>query len=274
MIGRFARFALRRPATLFAVLGALGVWGMVAVNAVALQDGAHPAPLLGYADEAARQHAVPRPAPASLTGASDPEAEAERRRAAEEDVALLRDLQELLTERGFYSGEIDGLRGPMTSDAIRAWQQTAGLEPTGEPTVALLAQIQLSSYVSPPVPEANPLREASASQEPGERAQPEANAPGLPSMSTLSGEDVALVSPEPDFLPDEPVRDPRVEALQSVLADLGYAPGRIDGEMGPQTEEAIRRFEADRGMSPTGDVSERLLRELSAVSGIPLGVQD
>lgn len=262
MLARLARLMLRHPAGSLGGLLALGVWSAVAVNAVALQSGPHPAPLLGRSDEMTARVAVPRPAPESRNASDvrDPEAEAEQRRAREEEMALVRDIQKLLADRGFYAGEPDGLHGGMTEDAIRAFQRKAGLEETGRPTVALFAQIQLSSYVAPPVPDANPLRDPPQTSE-------HEDGPGMPSMSTLTGDDLALVPPEPA----QPESDPRVEAVQRVLADLGYAPGRIDGQMGPQTSAAIRRFEEDRGMTPSGEISERLLRELSAVSGMSLG---
>ena len=53
-----------------------------------------------------------------------------------------------------------------------------------------------------------------------------------------------------------------VHKVQRKLAKLGYAPGTIDGRLGEQTREAIRVFEADRGWTVTGDISDRLLAEL------------
>lgn len=40
-------------------------------------------------------------------------------------------LQEDLTAAGFYSGPIDGIYGPATVEAVKALQQSAGLDPTG-----------------------------------------------------------------------------------------------------------------------------------------------
>jgi len=50
--------------------------------------------------------------------------------------------------------------------------------------------------------------------------------------------------------------------VQSALAKLGYAPGRIDGRMGEQTKIAIRTFEADMGWPVTGEMTDALLQEL------------
>lgn len=255
-IGRLASLVARRPAAALAVLTAVTVWSAVAVNALALQGGPHPAPLLGRADPALSDAALPRLR------------DAEHRREAEERRALVRDLQELLAARGFYDGEADGLAGPLTAQAIRDFEARAGLESTGEPRAALLAHIQLSDVEAPAADAASDGDRPAQAEEPA--AEAEAHDPeetGLPDMSTLTESDIALAPPEPEAAPI----DPQVEAVQRVLADLGYAPGRIDGQLGPQTEEAIRRFQRDRGMEPTGELDGELLRELSNVSGMSLG---
>ena len=74
--------------------------------------------------------------------------------------------------------------------------------------------------------------------------------------------------PVPPPLPASPER--RVRALQQALADLGYAPGRIDGRLHPRTRAAIARFERDHGLAETGRASEALMRKLSAVAGVAL----
>jgi len=80
------------------------------------------------------------------------------------------------------------------------------------------------------------------------------------------------VPPVPPVLPAQSAADDgqRILAVQKVLADLGYAPGRIDGRLGSQTRAAIMRFEQDNGLKPTGELSPALLRRLSAISGVSL----
>jgi peptidoglycan hydrolase-like protein with peptidoglycan-binding domain len=80
------------------------------------------------------------------------------------------------------------------------------------------------------------------------------------------------IPPVPPIAPESPAPDPerRLLAIQKVLADLGYAPGRIDGRLGSRTQAAIARFESDQGMTVTGEVSAALIGRLSAVSGVPL----
>ena len=54
-----------------------------------------------------------------------------------------------------------------------------------------------------------------------------------------------------------------VRSVQLRLEELGYDPGAIDGELGGQTQIAIRRFQADRRMTISGAVSEELIIELN-----------
>ena len=62
----------------------------------------------------------------------------------------------------------------------------------------------------------------------------------------------------------------RVLALQRALARLGYGPVRMSGTFGPDTKEAIERFERDWMMPVTGLMSENLFTKLAAVNGAPI----
>jgi putative chitinase len=42
------------------------------------------------------------------------------------------------------------------------------------------------------------------------------------------------------------------QALQRALVAAGYAPGPIDGQIGPRTKEALRSFQRDRGLTVDG----------------------
>jgi hypothetical protein len=44
----------------------------------------------------------------------------------------------------------------------------------------------------------------------------------------------------------------------------------MNGAADRETREAIERFERDRNMATTGEISERLMRELAAFSGSAL----
>jgi peptidoglycan hydrolase-like protein with peptidoglycan-binding domain len=55
-----------------------------------------------------------------------------------------------------------------------------------------------------------------------------------------------------------------IASIQRSLVQLGYRPGRADGQFGEETARAIRDFEVDRGMVPKGRISAELARQLEA----------
>jgi peptidoglycan hydrolase-like protein with peptidoglycan-binding domain len=94
---------------------------------------------------------------------------------------------------------------------------------------------------------------------------------GLPSrqlVAALGAEPAgaAMGDADPDALAGAPVPgDPRVAAVQDALSRAAYGPLQADGLLGPQTEEAIRRFQADHGLAVTGELTDSLVVELRAL---------
>ena len=62
----------------------------------------------------------------------------------------------------------------------------------------------------------------------------------------------------------------RTIAVQRALSEFGYGQIKPTGTVGPETRAAIEKFERERKLPVTGQVSERLTRELSAMKGGPL----
>jgi hypothetical protein len=62
----------------------------------------------------------------------------------------------------------------------------------------------------------------------------------------------------------------RVAAVQRVLTEYGYGQLKPTGVAGTDTQAAILRFERERKLPVTGQVSDRLVRELAAVIGHPV----
>ena len=56
--------------------------------------------------------------------------------------ADIRDLQQLLADKGFFAGGVDGVVGPETRKAIRAYQRRVHLPPDGYPTTGLLERLR------------------------------------------------------------------------------------------------------------------------------------
>jgi hypothetical protein len=62
----------------------------------------------------------------------------------------------------------------------------------------------------------------------------------------------------------------RVAAVQRALTDYGYGQLKPTGIAGADTQAAIQKFEKVRKLPVTGQVSDRLVRELVAVIGHPI----
>ncbi len=68
-----------------------------------------------------------------------------------------------------------------------------------------------------------------------------------------------------------PITGPhRVAAVQRALTEYGYGQLKPTGTIGPDTRSVIERFERERRLPVTGQVSERLVRELAIVIGHPI----
>ena len=140
------------------------------------------------------------------------------------------EIQRELAKRGFYDGAADGVYGPKTDAAIRDFEQAAGLKPSADPNETLLAAIV---------------------------------------RSTVKAK-TAAPSARPDPIAELLAPSRRITAVQRALSDYGYGQIKPTGIYGPETRIAIERFERDRKLPVTGQISDRLTRELAAMTGRPL----
>ncbi len=62
----------------------------------------------------------------------------------------------------------------------------------------------------------------------------------------------------------------RIAAVQRTLTEFGYAQLKPTGVAGSETKAAIAKFEKERKLPVTGQMSDRLVRELAAVTGRPI----
>jgi len=58
--------------------------------------------------------------------------------------SIVDNVQSALANAGYYTGSVDGIMGPLTRDAITAYQQDNGLPVTGTITPSLLRSLGLS----------------------------------------------------------------------------------------------------------------------------------
>jgi len=285
------RIAGERPADRVA-LGFAGVIAVViAVNALGRQTGPHPAPMFSTARiEAPTAAPVPAPKPADIqttasitphhsqTQTSATQAAAPATAQARPRAEIVADIQKELSRRGLYDGALDGRYGPRTDAAIRDFETQAGLRQTGEPTEQVLAAMRRTT------PQRNPASAATSQPQPQPRPQtqaavPASTAPALSVQPTraetpqtiaqLIQTDATTRAPTVTAATSGPEQR-RVLAAERALSQAGYGPIQVDGRFGIDTREAIQRFERDRKLPITGQVNDRLMRELAAVTGMPV----
>jgi hypothetical protein len=75
------------------------------------------------------------------------------------------------------------------------------------------------------------------------------------------------VSSRSDPVGDLIIASRRVASVQRALTDYGYGQLKPTGTAGSDTQAAIQKFERDRKLPITGQMSDRLVRELSTVTG-------
>ena len=152
---------------------------------------------------------------------------------AQARVQLIANIQRELSRKGFYDGPADGIWGSKTDAAARDFLQASGLKVNPEANENLLRAI--SSYVAKPV--------AAAA------------APSPPATDPIA----KLIAPSK-----------RIVSIQRALADFGYGQIKATGVHDPETRSAIEKFERDHRLPVTGQISDRFVRELAAMTGRPL----
>jgi peptidoglycan hydrolase-like protein with peptidoglycan-binding domain len=227
---------------------------IVLVNVLFLQPGPHPAPLVksgvlstapatpGPALASARSKQIETVSPKTqLTKAEQNKVivptPAAPPAAARPAVEIVADIQRELSRRGFFDGVVDGRYGPRTDSAIRDFEQAAGLRPSGQPNEELLRAIARSPIRARPAP-AGARKQSAASR--------------------------------PDLIGEMLTPSNRVMAVQRALSEFGYGQINPTGFVDGETQGAIERFERERRLPVTGQLSHRVVRELASITGRPL----
>lgn len=234
-----------------AALFAAAALTAVVANAAFLQSGPHPAPLFASKPPPAVPVSAPKsvrvvgqeitgpPLPVAAPRAKPVEAEPVKPQLAKADAPaaqrprneVITDIQRELARRGFYEGPPDGVHGPKTDAAMRDFEQAAGLRPGSEPNEVFLRALTRSQAT----------------------AKPRAGA-----VQPVPSDPIAeLIAPSAK----------RILAVQRALTEYGYGQFKPNGTFGPETKSAIEQFERARKLPVTGQISPKLLRELSVVTG-------
>jgi peptidoglycan hydrolase-like protein with peptidoglycan-binding domain len=146
-------------------------------------------------------------------------------------IQLIVEIQRALNRRGFYDGAADGIWGAKTDAAVRDFVQAAGLKINPDASAEMLSALDASQ-----------IKKSAAA------AAPPRNDPIA-----------ALIAPSQ-----------RVLAIQRALTDFGYGQINPTGAYDPETRNAIEKFERDRNLPVTGQISDDFVRELAAMTGRPL----
>jgi peptidoglycan hydrolase-like protein with peptidoglycan-binding domain len=242
-----------RDAVGFVVAAAAAI--LILINTLFLQPGPHPAPMVkssiavitapapalaGTSTNVARARSdepgVPKVEQAKAVPASVASIPTAPAAAARPNTAVVADIQRELSRRGFYDGVVDGRYGPRTDASIREFEQTAGLKPSTEPNEALLRAIQRSLVRSRPA------------------IRPPAPIPQA----------------KPDPIAELIAPSKQVVAVQRALSEFGYGQIKPTGIIDPETQSAIQKFERERKLPVTGQLSYRVVRELASITGRPL----
>jgi peptidoglycan hydrolase-like protein with peptidoglycan-binding domain len=297
----------RRPLDSIGILAATAAIGAVVVNALFLQVAPHPAPILAVKPRPVATSEINSTLPAAPpvarredVAAAKPDVPAATRTRAQ----IVFDIQRELSRRGFFDEPVDGVYGPKTDAAIRDFEQAAGIKGSSQPDDALLRLITRSTaHAAPTVTAAvptptrapPPARTAptqtrttaaaapAATPAPTRTAAPTPVPPPAPVRTATPAPAPAparVATPESEAVPrpPAPIRtgsistapSKRIISVQRALADFGYGQVAPTGVIGAETKSAIERFERERKLPVTGQVSDRLVRELAAVTGRPL----
>ncbi len=129
-------------------------------------------------------------------------------------------LQQRLSELGYYTGEVDGAYGPGTQTAVVLFQQQHGLQDDGI-AGEQTRQLLYSQSAQRFVPTPAPTQ--------------------TPSSLSKGAEGGS------------------VKEMQERLKELGFYDGECDGDFGPGTQDAVRLFQSQHGLTVDGAAGEKTL---------------
>ena len=157
----------------------------------------------------------------------------------------VRAAQTTLQSQGYYTGPVDGEFNADTKAALRRYQIRNQLEPSGALTAETMAALnkedQSASATTPtPPPQVAP--------------QP------VPTPASVVYEKIFARTPYENAAPE--IQVSTVRSAQVILAKRGLFRGVADGRPGPETEEALLRFQSARELPRTGRLDIDTLAEL------------
>jgi peptidoglycan hydrolase-like protein with peptidoglycan-binding domain len=235
--------------TVAMLLAAAGCGSLPAVGS----DGAGPAPSVAVESSApsSASPAASGATPAPTTASKSPAAKAQAPEAAApktsgpataallsrgDDGTKVRELQHRLRQLDWFSGDVTGRYAAATVQAVQGFQAKRGLEATGS--------VDQATWTS------------------------------LTSRSRKPTDDELhnRLRPGPALLREGASGD-RVRNLQARLKQLAWFSGSVTGSYGSLTTAAVKGFQGKRGLPVTGEVDQRTLDRLTAMTRTPTSDQ-
>lgn len=222
----------RYPREFVGIVMATAAVAAIFANALFMQNGPHPAPIFATRPLAATVSppVAVRSRIADPMQASGPVVDVPVRNR----VQLIAEIQRELTRRGFYDGTADGVWGAKTDAGARDFLLSTGQRVNPEASEDLLRALQASK----------------------------------PKVGNVTAAVSTPVRNDP--IADLIAPSKRVLAIQRALSDYGYGQIKPTGAYDPETRVAIEKFERDHKLPVTGQISDRFVRELAAMTGRPL----
>ncbi len=237
---------LGRPRDSLLAIVVAGSVGAIAVNSLMLQKGPHPAPIFAHVAQnpsglvrgdvlIRRNNEFVPPAPAAVAPPA---------------------------QRSAFSEEPTGALPPMLPRA-----RPPEAPPKVAPAVTRPAAVRkdpIGDLITPSQPVA-PTSQTVA-------AVPQPAAVTAAPTTQVAAAPIPAATPQPAMATSSsaPQPSPQIASVQRLLGSFGYLQMSPNGIIGPETKRAIEEFERERRLPVTGQISDRLVRELSVVTGKPL----
>jgi len=204
-----------------------------------------------------------------------------RRRRRAKAMAVDADSERGLAMRILLHSPKDVIAGALALAAVSAIIANALFLQAGRhPAPMFGTVVNMPAVAANPLPRPRPI-EADATQFESRPAEPKAADPLANLAKTANAAPMV-----PAVVPRPPVPVPvashsdtsaisgassrRVASVQRALTEYGYGQLKPTGTVGSDTQAAIQKFERARKLPVTGQVSDRLVRELTATIGHPV----
>lgn len=175
------------------------------------------------------------------------------------NTSYMLEVQTLLAQRGFAVGEIDGVYGRYTKQAVIDFQKTqVNLVADGIPGEKTLALLRNSSV-------SKPLASQRPNQTTGQPTGAITSDRSSPSSSQTPNQTIVIVQSNnaPTSNSQQPVIS-EIGNLQMLLKQRGFYQGEIDGQLGQTTTNAVLKAQQAYALSQDGFVGPLTMRSLLA----------